>query len=253
MDEISNSLLEYFDISKSTTKKYSNEFKKVLTTKYRDSINNLEVYELLGDSTLKICVSTYAKRQFPYMFDRKIFYGPMGLLGKHSKFVKLHEISKTWSYFIDLFGITKKHIYMGDREEFDDKMKENIFEALIGCTRTMLMEENKGEDVGYYPFYRGVKRLIEMYDRKEFKSSFLKEENDLKQEKIMDYKSIVHSDYDMIIFPKYFNLGNKHYAEIFTVKSNKFVWRTPIASSEQESAKKIIEWMRMNNVKIDYL
>ena len=124
---IQKSIIKYL-----TNDKNLEEYSKCFTSKFADSVNNYEMYELVGDSIAGAIIKTYMLERFPQLNccdGVKVVARLLIKYGSKESFFPISESLSFWNFITaptELRFCKKKSLL------------EDVFEAFIGCTVTLL-------------------------------------------------------------------------------------------------------------------
>lgn len=140
-----------------------NKFMQSFTHKSYDPINNYEYYETLGDSTLNNCMVWYFHRRFPAI---KNMPNPSHAMTS----LKTNNVSR--KRFADLatkmglehlirFKEVQDPKRMNKTFIIDNKMKTDVFEAVMGCLEDVINTTEQLPCIGITPIYNILSTLMD--------------------------------------------------------------------------------------------
>lgn len=125
------------------------------THKSANSLQNYEIYEILGDTTVNKCIVWYLTRRFPYIWN-----DPSGVekLSKSTSKLRSKKTLSTISKTIDFWKFISADQDARNLKKTD--ILEDVFEAFIGATEFLLDERIK-RGVGYTICYTIMKTIFD--------------------------------------------------------------------------------------------
>lgn len=177
------------------TKEAMQEYSKAFTALSADPVNNMEVYELLGDSTGNKFIVWYMFRRFPQLncpLGVKIIARLKINYGSKREFYKIAEQLDFWRFIsaaedLQADGVTDAKLK--DRAHRKKELLEDTLEAFLGCTE-YLLDKKYCNGVGYAIVYD---ILTTIFDKKRIS---------IKYEHLIDAKTRLKELFDYYKFER---------------------------------------------------
>ena len=172
--------------------KYISEFEKCFTHKSIDPVNNYEYYELMGDSVVAPAVLQYCSAKFPnfknangvkflarqkMLIANKLYLSNMAHSLGFDKYIRFSEEDKS-------IQIQRRDENIRDKKIVSNSLKEDCFEAFVGCLMMCVNEYIPNKDLG---IVCGLKFVKKQLDKIKIPST---------REELWDSKSIIKEIFD---------------------------------------------------------
>lgn len=186
------------------------EYDKVFTSASANPSANYERYELLGDSTLTKFIVWYSYKRFPQLEHPEGVKIVARLKIKYGSRAFLSSVAMSfgfWDYITAKESGNQKKVKY--RQTHRDELLEDVFEAFIGCTESLIDQKTKIHGIGYIIIYSIMSSIMDnidmslKYEDLHDAKSRLKETFELYKDKLGDWNILTtHNDteYTSIVY-----------------------------------------------------
>lgn len=128
-------------------------YKNAFTNKSVDSVNNYELYELLGDKIVNASVMEYVYKSFPaYRSSNSVSFFSK-IIAKYCSKNEFSKIGKVVGFHKFIVATTLEH------NKNRDKMTEDVFESFFGATNLIINNDIR-QGVGYAIIYDIIENIF---------------------------------------------------------------------------------------------
>ena len=163
-------------------------YKNAFTNKSVDSVNNYELYELLGDKIVNASVMEYVYKSFPaYRSSNSVSFFSK-IIAKYCSKNEFSKIGKAVGFHKFIVATTLEH------NKNRDKMTEDVFESFFGATNLIINNDIR-QGVGYAIIYDIIENIFRNNVR-----------IDTKYTSLVDSKTILKELFDSPEFKRIFGI-----------------------------------------------